>query len=72
MLWVYYSSLNLFLGAELIYGMGIVDGINPHPKRYAVRLKSVEVKMPEPEPLRRQRTVGRGGKLQHSEVIGLP
>lgn len=72
MLWVYYSSLILFFGAELIYGMGIVDGINPHPKRYAVRLKSVEVKMPEPEPLRRQRTVGRGGKLQHSEVIGLP
>lgn len=43
MLWVYYSSLIVFFGAEVIKGMATVDGITLHPRRYAVRVRSVVV-----------------------------
>lgn len=43
MLWVYYSSIILFLGAELIKAMAEIDGKVLHPRRYATRVKTVVV-----------------------------
>lgn len=43
MLWVYYSSLILFLGAEMIKGMAKVSNVYLPASHYAVRVKSVTV-----------------------------
>ncbi|MEY4640171.1 MAG: hypothetical protein RLZZ227_165 [Pseudomonadota bacterium] len=43
MLWIYYSSMIVFLGAEFIKSMAIVDNVVLQPKRYAVRVQSVIV-----------------------------
>jgi membrane protein len=43
MLWIYYSSLIVFLGAELIRAMADIDNVILRPKRYAVRVESVVV-----------------------------
>jgi uncharacterized BrkB/YihY/UPF0761 family membrane protein len=43
MLWIYYSSLIVFLGAELIKSMAAIDNVVLRPKRYAVRVESVIV-----------------------------
>ncbi|WP_439134253.1 YihY/virulence factor BrkB family protein [Pseudomaricurvus sp.] len=41
MLWIYYSSIILFLGAESIKAMAELDGEVLHPRRYAERIKEV-------------------------------
>jgi membrane protein len=43
MLWIYYSSLIVFFGAELIRSMAAIDELPLLPKRYAVKVKSVVV-----------------------------
>jgi membrane protein len=43
MLWIYYSSLIVFLGAELIKAMADIDNVILRPKRYASRVESVVV-----------------------------
>lgn len=43
MLWIYYSSLIVFLGAELIKAMADIDLVILRPKRYAVKVESVVV-----------------------------
>jgi membrane protein len=43
MLWIYYSSLIVFLGAELIKSMAAIDNVILRPKRYAARVESVVV-----------------------------
>lgn len=43
MLWIYYSSLIVFFGAEVIKARGQVDGIVFPPRRYAVRVETVTV-----------------------------
>lgn len=43
MLWIYYSSLIVFFGAEVIKAMGQVDDIVFFPRRYAVRVETVIV-----------------------------
>lgn len=43
MLWIYYSSLIVFLGAEVIKSMALVDGLALQAKRYAVRIRAVVV-----------------------------
>jgi membrane protein len=43
MLWIYYSSLIVFFGAEMIRSMAAVDKLPLLPKRYAVKVKSVVV-----------------------------
>lgn len=41
MLWIYYSSMIVFAGTELIKSMSIVDKVTLYPKRYAVRVQTV-------------------------------
>jgi membrane protein len=43
MLWIYYSSMIVFLGAEFIKAMAIADNVALHPKHYAVKVQSVIV-----------------------------
>ncbi|MES2607018.1 MAG: YihY/virulence factor BrkB family protein, partial [Pseudomonadota bacterium] len=43
MLWIYYSSMIVFFGTELIKSMGVLDNVVLQPKRYAVRVKSVQL-----------------------------
>ena len=43
MLWIYYTSLILFLGAEVIKGMAKVDGCFLQPRRYATKVDLVVV-----------------------------
>lgn len=43
MLWIYYTSIILFLGAELIKAMAEVEGRQLPPRRYATRIKTVIV-----------------------------
>jgi membrane protein len=43
MLWIYYSSLIVFLGAELIKAMADIDKVVLRPKRYASKVESVVV-----------------------------
>lgn len=43
MLWIYYSSLIVFLGAELIRAMAAIDDVVLRPKRYASKVESVVV-----------------------------
>ena len=43
MLWIYYSSLIVFFGAELIKSMATIDNVILRPKRYAVKVESVVV-----------------------------
>lgn len=41
MLWIYYTSLILFLGAEVIKAVADVDGTTLTPRRYATRVRTV-------------------------------
>lgn len=41
MLWIYYSSMIVFFGAEVVKSMAIVDGVALSPKKYAVKVESV-------------------------------
>ncbi len=43
MLWIYYSSLIVFFGAEVIKAMGQVDDIVFFPRRYAVRVETITI-----------------------------
>ncbi|MES2625058.1 MAG: YihY/virulence factor BrkB family protein [Pseudomonadota bacterium] len=43
MLWIYYSSLIVFFGAELIKSMATIDNVVLRPKRYASKVESVLV-----------------------------
>lgn len=43
MVWIYYSSLILFFGAELIKSMARISDTELTPRRFAIRVKSVEV-----------------------------
>lgn len=43
MVWIYYSSIILFFGAELIKSMAQIAEVPITPRRFAVRIKSVEV-----------------------------
>ncbi len=47
MLWVFYSSLIMFFGAELIKGMAKVSGVEFPASGYAVKVKSVKVEKDE-------------------------
>lgn len=43
MLWIYYTSLILFLGAEVIKAVADVDGAKLIPRRYATRVRKVVI-----------------------------
>lgn len=43
MLWIYYTSIILFFGAELIRAMAERDGVSLPPRRYATRVRTVVV-----------------------------
>lgn len=43
MVWIYYSSMIVFFGAELIKAMARSAGVELTPRRFAVKVKSVEV-----------------------------
>ncbi len=43
MLWIYYTSIILFLGAELIKSLAELDDKLLEPRRYAVRIQTVVV-----------------------------
>lgn len=43
MVWIYYSSLILFFGAEIIKSMALVSNTQLPPRRFAVRIRSIEV-----------------------------
>ena len=45
LLWVYYSSMILYLGAEFAKAWSSYKGTSIHPNDYAVALKKVEVKL---------------------------
>jgi len=44
MVWIYYSSLILFFGACLIKSMARVENMEISPRRFAIRIKSIEVR----------------------------
>jgi membrane protein len=41
MLWIYYSSLILFFGAEVIKALANADGVELEPRRYAAKVKKI-------------------------------
>tara|TARA_R110001599_G_scaffold353880_1_gene602015 strand:- start:130669 stop:131670 length:1002 start_codon:yes stop_codon:yes gene_type:complete len=43
MLWVYYTSIILFFGAEVIRAMADIDGVTLQPRRYATGIQTIEV-----------------------------
>lgn len=43
MVWIYYSSIILFFGAELIKSMAKIAEVPITPRRFAVKVKSVEI-----------------------------
>ena len=45
LLWIYYSSIILYLGAEFTKAYAVKYGANIHPSEYAVTTKQVEVEM---------------------------
>jgi membrane protein len=43
MLWIYYTSMILFLGAEAIKGMAEIDGHHLLPRRFATKVRTIVV-----------------------------
>ncbi len=43
MLWIYYTSLILFTGAEVIRAVADADGVDLLPRRYATRVKTIVI-----------------------------
>lgn len=65
MLWVYYSSLIVFFGAELIKSMAAVDDVNLRPKRYAAKVESVVV-----EEKKAQKRANEKMTQEEQEILG--
>jgi len=55
MLWIYYSSLIVFFGAELIKSMAAVDNVILRPKRYAVKVESVVIEEKKEQKIENQK-----------------